>query len=263
MDIDTLRSRWDTFAPVFADRYERYTRTLANTLASAAELEDARSVLELGCGAGGGALEIGRDLSPEAHLTCVDLSPGMLRIARSRLPGSVTVQEENAEALSFAEASFDAVISNLCLMIVPDTTAALLEVRRVLRPGGVLTASVWGAPERSPMMTLVPRLAQELGLEMPSPPRSNFHLAGSLRPRLLEAGFEHVVISEQDMVLITRSGQQWARDTLEANPGISGWLASLPPGEAARFRSRAIAEVDAMLARGEPIKLCAEWALAW
>lgn len=263
MDIDTLRSRWDTFAPVFADRYERYTRTLANTLASAAELENAASVLELGCGAGGGGLEIHRYLRQDARLTCVDLSPEMLRIARSRLPEDVVVQEENAEKLSFPSATFDAVISNLCLMIVPDTDAALGEIRRVLRPGGVLAASVWGAPERSPMMTFVPGLAHEMGLEMPAPPRSNFHLAGTFRDRLLAAGFQSVVIGEQDMVMVVRSGAQWARDVLEANPGVSGWLATLAPEDADRFRQRAISEADAMLARGESIKLCAEWALAW
>lgn len=263
MDIDTLRDHWDTFAPVFHSTYERYTRTLANTLASAARLEGARDVLELGCGAGGGGLEIGRHLGPEARLTCVDLSPAMLEIARGRLPSSVAVQAENAEALSFPDDAFDAVISNLCLMIVPDTTAALGEARRVLRPGGVLAASVWGAPERSPMMTLVPAMARELGLEMPAPPRSNFHLHGVFRERLLAAGFENVVIAEQDMVMVVRDGTEWARDVLEVNPGIKGWLETLSSQDRDRFRARAIAEADAMLARGESIKLCAEWALAW
>lgn len=263
MDIDTLRDRWDDFAPVFADRYERYTRTLANTLASSAELERADRVLELGCGAGGGGLEILRYLRPDTRLTCVDLSPGMLRIARSRLPDRVTVQEENAEALSFADDAFDAVVSNLCLMIVPDTDAALREVRRVLRPGGTLTASVWGPPERSSMMTLMGRVAEDLGLEMPAPPRSNFHLAGQLRQRLLDVGFENVLVGEQDMVMVVRSGEAWAEATLEANPRLNEWLASLEPADAHRFRAEAVARVDAMRGRGEPVKLCAEWALAW
>jgi ubiquinone/menaquinone biosynthesis C-methylase UbiE len=67
----------------------------------------------------------------------IDLSPAMLRKARARVDGQdVTLREMNAQALDFPDSSFDAVILNLILSVVPDGAAAFREAWRVLRPGG-------------------------------------------------------------------------------------------------------------------------------
>ena len=67
----------------------------------------------------------------------IDLSPAMLRKAQEKVAGrDVTLCEMNAQALDFPGASFDAVILNLILSVVPDGTVAFHEAWRVLRPGG-------------------------------------------------------------------------------------------------------------------------------
>ncbi|ADJ45048.1 ubiquinone/menaquinone biosynthesis methyltransferase [Amycolatopsis mediterranei S699] len=74
-------------------------------------------------------------------LTGVDLSEGMLAIARDRarrLGHPVTLREADAEALPFAEASFDTVVCTFGLCAIPDPAAAVGEMVRVLRPGGRL-----------------------------------------------------------------------------------------------------------------------------
>lgn len=62
--------------------------------------------------------------------------------------------ESNAEALVFPDASFDRVLGNLCLMIVPSPESAIQECRRVLTDKGIAVFSVWGRPEYSSMFTI-------------------------------------------------------------------------------------------------------------
>lgn len=69
----------------------------------------------------------------------IDLSPDMLARARARLPlegRRIRLEEGNAQELALADASFDAVMLNLILSVVPDAVACLGEARRVLKPGG-------------------------------------------------------------------------------------------------------------------------------
>ncbi len=75
------------------------------------------------------------------HLTGVDLTPEMLALARRRsadLGMPVSLTEGDAQALPFADATFDTVLSTYAMCSVPDERAAVLEMRRVLKPGGRL-----------------------------------------------------------------------------------------------------------------------------
>src|SRR6266705_2340134 len=91
--------------------------------------------LEIGIGTG-------RNLPfypPEVRLTGLDLSPAMLELAEKRAGGlelSVELRVGDAQALEFAESSFDTVVSTLSLCTIPDCRKAATEAHRVLRPGG-------------------------------------------------------------------------------------------------------------------------------
>ncbi|MFG1644521.1 class I SAM-dependent methyltransferase [Amycolatopsis sp. NPDC049252] len=74
-------------------------------------------------------------------LTGLDLSAGMLDIARERARGlgrEVTLREGSADGMPFADASFDTVVCTFGLCAIPDHVAAVGEMVRVLRPGGRL-----------------------------------------------------------------------------------------------------------------------------
>jgi ubiquinone/menaquinone biosynthesis C-methylase UbiE len=75
------------------------------------------------------------------RLTAIELSPAMLDIARRRqseLGREADLRIGDAQALDFADASFDTVVCTLGLCTIPDDSAAVAEMYRVLRPGGRL-----------------------------------------------------------------------------------------------------------------------------
>ncbi len=109
-------------------------------------------ILELGCGTAALWTE-NRDRIPETwRMTLTDMSPGMLAAAeeninlnfRNTLTRNFTFMSTDAQGISFADGSFDAVVANHMLYHVADRTKAVSEVARVLKPGGVLYAATNG-----------------------------------------------------------------------------------------------------------------------
>jgi ubiquinone/menaquinone biosynthesis C-methylase UbiE len=75
----------------------------------------------------------------EARVTGLDLSEGMLALARARkVDRPPTLRQGTAHALPFGDASFDTVVCTFGLCAIPDPDAAVDEMVRVLRPGGRL-----------------------------------------------------------------------------------------------------------------------------
>jgi SAM-dependent methyltransferase len=77
----------------------------------------------------------------DVRLTGVDSDPDRVAQARREVPSAEVVQAD-AQMLPFEDGSFDAVLLTEVLEHLPDDRAALAELRRVLRPGGVLAVSV-------------------------------------------------------------------------------------------------------------------------
>jgi ubiquinone/menaquinone biosynthesis C-methylase UbiE len=96
-----------------------------------------REVLEVGCGTG---LVLRRVAEFARRAEGVDLSPGMLEVARGR---GLSVREGSALALPFDDASFDVVCAFKVLPHVPDLSRALAEMCRVARPGGYVVAELY------------------------------------------------------------------------------------------------------------------------
>jgi ubiquinone/menaquinone biosynthesis C-methylase UbiE len=133
---DQLRRRYDQVAPSF--KYEEWVldhllglKRLRRGLFGGAT----GRVLDVAAGTGGNL----RYLPAECEVTAVDLSPGMLDVARARaekLGRAVTTRVMDAEALDYPDATFDTVISSLATCTFADQVAALREMARVCVPGG-------------------------------------------------------------------------------------------------------------------------------
>jgi arsenite methyltransferase len=97
-------------------------------------------VLDLGSGAGTDSLIAAQMVGPEGRVTGIDMTPQMLAKARAAATelgtGNVEFIEAEAEQLPFPDASFDVVISNGVIDLIPDKDAVFSELFRVLAPGG-------------------------------------------------------------------------------------------------------------------------------
>ncbi len=97
-------------------------------------------VLDVGCGAGMDTLIAAQMVGPTGSVTGLDMTPEMAAKARRSVAemklGTVTIVEGSAERMPFADASFDVVISNGVIDLIPDKDAVFSEIMRVLRPGG-------------------------------------------------------------------------------------------------------------------------------
>ena len=107
---------------------------------SLGRLEAGKRVLDLGSGAGSDSLVAALQVGPEGSVTGIDMTPEMVEKARTGAAelglGNVTFVEGEAERLPFADESFDVVISNGVIDLIPDKDAVFAELQRVLGSGG-------------------------------------------------------------------------------------------------------------------------------
>ncbi len=97
-------------------------------------------MLDLGSGAGTDALIAAQMVGQQGHVTGIDMTPEILAkaVTAAQAMGAANVEfvEAEAERLPFDDESFDVVISNGVIDLVPDKDAVFAELYRVLTPGG-------------------------------------------------------------------------------------------------------------------------------
>jgi SAM-dependent methyltransferase len=134
---------WQRAAADYDATFARATALFVEALLDAAAVCAGMRVLDLCCGTGVVAAAMA---ARGALVTGLDFSAAMLEQARLRHPG-LRFDEGDAEALPFADGSFDAVVSNFGIHHVPG--AALAEVKRVLRPGRRLAFTTWTSADQN------------------------------------------------------------------------------------------------------------------
>jgi arsenite methyltransferase len=109
---------------------------------SLGRLEPGERVLDLGCGAGTDTLVAAQMVGAGGRVTGIDMTPEMLAKARASSveldADNVDFVEGEAESLPFADETFDVVISNGVIDLIPDKDAVFDELFRVLKPGARL-----------------------------------------------------------------------------------------------------------------------------
>jgi ubiquinone/menaquinone biosynthesis C-methylase UbiE len=170
----------------------------ASRVADAAAIQPGRQVLDVACGTGVLARTIA-DRVGSAGVVGVDVNEGMLAVAKQKAP-EIEWRHGRAEALPFASASFDVVVSQFGLMFFEDRRAALEEMLRVLRPGGRLAVAVWDSLDNTPGYAAVAELLQRLfGDRVAEALRTPFVLGDTqgLRSLFADAGMPDARVTTQ------------------------------------------------------------------
>ncbi len=131
-----------------AEAYERFmgrwSRLVGPLLVDFASASDGARVLDVGSGTGALAAAIA-ERNGRSHVVGIDPSQEYVAYAASKnsLPDRASFQVGDAQKLQFSDAAFDACLSLLVFNFIPDPKKALLELRRVTKPGGVIAAANW------------------------------------------------------------------------------------------------------------------------
>jgi len=198
-----------------------------------------QTLLELGAGTGETGLLAARLVDPGGRVILTDRSTAMLEAAERRARelglSNVQLRALDMEAIDLPEAAVDGVLCRLALMLVPDTTAALAGIRRVLRPGGRLIATVWDAVERNPwapaLWEVVERMTDLPPARPGGPGMFSLGDAGGIEALLADAGFREIAVE--------RIAIEWRYDDFESywrtqsslNGSLSQLLPTLPQEE--------------------------------
>jgi len=158
------KAQWSAAAPGWERSsawFDRNSADLVNWICDAAGVQPGHIVLDVACGAGQPSVTAAQRVRPDGRVIATDLSPQMADVTRRRAQrlglDNLDAREMDAQALAFADASFDAATCRFGLMFCPEPVRAASEVRRVLKPGARFALAVWDAPEKIPSSRRSPR----------------------------------------------------------------------------------------------------------
>lgn len=173
---DQQKKSWNTFSPGWKkwdDFTMRFLRVQEEHMLEHLHLNAEDRVLEIAAGTGEPGLAIA-SIVHKGSVTAVDLSEGMLQIAREKAEVKAIynfrTQVADACELPFEDASFDAVSCRLGFMFFPDMQLAAAEMCRVLKPGGRIVTTVWSEPGNNPWITtMMGAIKKHIDIPMPPP----------------------------------------------------------------------------------------------
>jgi len=183
-----------------------------------AKLASNTKLLDVGCGAGG-FLRLAAATGSGADLSGIDAAPGLISIARDRVPGT-DLQVGDLEDLPYDDTSFDVVTGFNVFQYATDPVAALREAARVTRLGGKVFIASWGREQDCEASFYLRALATLL------PPSSNgmspFALSepGSLEKLALDAELTPIGLAEVDVPWSFRNLEEALRALMSPGPAV-------------------------------------------
>jgi SAM-dependent methyltransferase len=252
---DQQPERWDDHVSVYETVFEPFTLQFARAAISNLGLAAGCSVLDVGAGSGGAALAM---TEQGQRVTAIDASPRMVERIMTRAADrghAIRAQAMDGQALQFKDATFDAALSVLGIILFPDAARGLAEMRRVVRPGGRVSVVTWTQPQNYELAVELRAAIQSIWPEQPPAP-----LPAQLRYReesVFRVLFKAAGLGEPAITTVTARlevpSARWLSERIGFAPGMTSMMAGLGQRRPAVIR-RFIENLETRLGRG-PIGL--------
>jgi ubiquinone/menaquinone biosynthesis C-methylase UbiE len=223
-----------------ADDYERFmgrwSRAIGERFLDWMAPASGARWLDVGCGTGAFTQLVLKHCSP-GSIAGVDPAPAQIEHARTQTP-QADFRVADAMALPFADNEFDIVASALVINFIPNRAKALNEMRRVLRPGGIVAAYLW---DRSATADASPHAPMERGLhsigaEVLRPPVAPESTPEGAKAALEGVGFSDISVTGIEVSQTYRDfDDYWQAQTMPFAP-VGKSVAALTDAGRAKLR---------------------------
>jgi SAM-dependent methyltransferase len=197
---DFEHAGWEVNVSEYEDAFARLTNQAVEPLLDAVDLRPGIRLLDIATGPGYVAAAAA---ARGARVVGIDFSAPMVARARELNP-AVEFQEGDAEALSFPDTSFDAVVMNFGILHLARPERAMKQAARVLKPGRCFAFTAWAKPEEAVGFGIILNAIQTHGnpeVQLPQgPPFFRFSDPAECDRTLREAGFSDVKVTRVPQV---------------------------------------------------------------
>jgi ubiquinone/menaquinone biosynthesis C-methylase UbiE len=236
------RQMWDNAAAGWQNWWETIehgAQKVSDKIVQLAEIKPGDSVLDIATGIGEPAVTAAKRIKPNGRVVATDISPQMLAIAKTRasslgLNDIMEFREGDGEKLDLPDSpaarKFDAVLSRWGLMFFPNLPTALIRLKEMLVTSGRLSAAVWSAPPKVPLLDLAFATVRKQ-INAPAPPPGApgpFALADveALKRSFSQAGFKDIRIETLQTTFSFDSPESYTRMHQQVTAPIHAMLAN-------------------------------------
>ncbi|KKJ78136.1 hypothetical protein WH95_01935 [Kiloniella litopenaei] len=184
---DQAAAAWHKWIPII----NAFVSVATDIMLDQAGVETGNQVLDITAGDGSQSIMAAERVGKTGSVLATDISPAFVKLARhiARTQGvtNMTAEVMDAENLALQDNSFDAAISRLGMMFLPDPLRGVQEIHRVLKPAGAFAAIVYTTPDKTPFFTQSPQIIREQ-LNLPEPPTKEAPTHTSPAPQAHQPG---------------------------------------------------------------------------
>ena len=194
---ETSARHWDKHRALIAQMFA----PLTSGLVKEARIGIGQKVLDIGGGSGEPSLTISGIVGPTGSVMYTDPVAGMLETAQAeagrRGLTNISFRQCSADALPFADRTFDVAVGRLSAMFFVDPVTAVREALRVILEDGYVSFAVWGPKEANPFFStitdVIDRFVEAPQEDPDAPDAFRFALPGKLAGILENAGAKNVI----------------------------------------------------------------------
>ena len=215
------RYGWDAAAALYDSAWAEQLRPAHKSLLTMAALEPGMDVLETACGTGLVTLQVADIVAPGGSVLATDIAGEMAtetaNNATSKGLSNVNTARMGGEELDLEEDAFDAAICALGLMYFPDPEKAISEMRRVVKPGGRVTVTLWGERRNCGWAGIFSIVDAQVKSEV-CPLFFSLGVPGALSAAMRAAGLDQVEENRQTTELIFADSESLLSAQIDAGP---------------------------------------------